>query len=40
MKLLEMQVYKKPTDYARKKPPSLFTVKNLYLHLDLTVNRI
>lgn len=34
-----LEIYKKPPNYARTKKPSLFTVKPLYLHLDLHVEK-
>ncbi len=36
---LTLEVYKKPAAYARTKKPSLLSVKPLYLHLDLAVER-
>mmetsp|Transcript_14744 Transcript_14744/g.36779 ORF Transcript_14744/g.36779 Transcript_14744/m.36779 type:complete len:300 (-) Transcript_14744:97-996(-) len=34
-----LEIYKKPADYGRKKAPGLLSVKPLYLHLDLLVER-
>ena len=36
---LNLEVYKKPAIYRRNKKPSLLTVKPLYLHLDLMLER-
>lgn len=36
---LNLEVYKKPALYKRTKKPSLLTVKPLYLHLDLMLER-
>jgi len=32
-----LEVYRKPTDFKRKKAPSLLSVKPLYLHVDLSI---
>lgn len=36
---ITLEVYKKPAIFDRKKKPSLLSVKPLYLHLDLLVER-
>ncbi|KAL6761578.1 cytoskeletal adhesion-domain-containing protein [Haematococcus lacustris] len=36
---ITLEVYKKPVNYSRNKKPVLLSVKQLYLHLDLTLQR-